>query len=108
MDFLASIPRINFQDFADKFNNNMNGEKVSDDSFLKHAVYEENSDYKKSIIIASATDAKHSNSQGIHKLEIYRDRFGNGQEMVFSQKVFTSKNFFLLEDQRTKKNVKIV
>lgn len=69
----------------------MNGEKVSD-SFLKHAVYEENSDYKKSIIITSANDAKHSNSQGIHKLEIYRDQFGNGHKMVFSQKVFVLTN----------------
>lgn len=90
MESLPSIQRINFQDFTDKFNNNVNGEKVSDDSFLKHAVYEENSDYKKSIIITSAKDAKHSNSQGVHKLEIYRDQFGNGYKMVFSQKVYPS------------------
>lgn len=88
MESWPSMQRINFQDFIDRFNNNVNGEKVSDDSFLKHAVYEENSDYKKSIIIASAADASHSNSQGIHKLEIYRDRFGNGHKMVFSQKVY--------------------
>lgn len=90
MESLPSIQRINFQEFADKFNNNVNGEKVSDDHFLKHAVYEENSDYKKSIIVTSAVDAKQLNSQGIHKLEIYRDRFGNGHKMVFSQKVHLS------------------
>lgn len=70
-------------------NNNVNGEKVSDDNFLKYSVYEENSDYKKSIIIASAVDAENLNTQNLRKLEIYRDRFGNGHKMVFSQKVQT-------------------
>ena len=87
MESLPSIQRINFQDFAEIFNSKVNGEKVSDDSFLKHAVYEENSDYKKSTIITSAVDAQHANNQGIHKLEIYHDRFGNSHQMVFSQKL---------------------
>lgn len=87
MESISSIHRVHFQDFIDKFNNNMNGEKVSDDSFLKYAVYEENSDYKKSIVIASVADAQHRNSEGIRKLEIYHDRFGIKNRMVFSQKV---------------------
>lgn len=87
METIPSIHRVDFQDFLDKLNNNMNGEKVSDDSFLKYAVYEENSDYKKSIVITSITDAQNQNIEGIRKLEIYRDRFGLGNKMVFSQKV---------------------
>lgn len=85
MENIPAIQRINFQDFTDKFNNNVNGEKVSDDSFLKH---EENSDYKKSIIITSAANSKHSNSQEVRRLDIHRDQFGNGQKMVFTQKVW--------------------
>lgn len=84
---METIHRIQFQDFIDKLNNNMNGEKVSDDSFLKYAVYEENSDYKKSIFITSVADAQNQNIENIRKLEIYRDHFGLGNKMVFSQKV---------------------
>lgn len=87
MESIPSVHGINFHKFTDKFNNNMSGEKVSDDSFSKFAVYEENSGYKKSIIITSEVDAKHQNNQGIRKLDIYRDRFGTEQKMVFSQKV---------------------
>lgn len=96
---MHSIPSINrieqqhFRDIMSKYmnnnniNNNFSGDKVSDDNFLKYSVYEENSDYKKSIMIASVADAKNLNNKSIHKLEIYRDRFGNGQKMVFTQKV---------------------
>lgn len=99
---MQSIPAINridhhhFRDFIHKYmnnnnntkisNNNVSG-KVSDDNFLKYCVYETNSDYKKSTIITSVADAKNLNNESICKLEIYRDRFGNGHKMVFSQKV---------------------
>lgn len=96
MESIPSVHRHNIHDFTDKINNNMNGEKVSDDSFLKYAVYEENSDYKKSIIITSETDKECKNSQGIRKLEIFRDRFGTEQKMVFSQKVHPIGKFTLL------------
>lgn len=99
-----SVNRIDhhhFHDFIDKYlnnkntninfnnnnNNNVSGDQVSDDNFLKYCVYEENSDYKKSIIIASVADAQNLNNESIRKLEIYRDHFGNGHKMVFSQKV---------------------
>lgn len=97
---MQSIPSINridhhhFHDFIHKYmsnntnnNNNVSGDKVSDDNFLKYCVYEENSDYKKSIIITSVADANNLNNESIRKLEIYRDRFGDGHKMVFSQKV---------------------
>lgn len=98
---MQSIPSINridqyhFRDFIHKYmnnnttnnNNNVSGGTVSDDNFLKYCIYEENSDYKKSIIIASVADANDLNNESIRKLEIYRDRFGNGHRMVFSQKV---------------------
>lgn len=90
MDPMPMIHRLNspnFHDIIDKFNNNKNGVQVSDDSFLKYSVYEENSAYKKSIIITSAADANDRNSKAIRKLEIYRDLFGTAQKMVFSQKV---------------------
>lgn len=104
---MQSIPSINridhhhFRDFINKYmnnntknivnnnnNNNVSGDKVSDDNFLKYCVYEENSDYKKSIIIASVADAQNLNNESIRRLEIYRDRFGDGSKMVFSQKVY--------------------
>lgn len=88
------IDHHHFREILNKYmnnhNNNVNGEKVSDDNFLKYSVYEENSDYKKSIIIASAVDADNLNTQNLRKLEIYRDRFSNGHKMVFSQKVHCS------------------
>lgn len=97
---MPSINRIdhhNFRDFIHKYmntntntninNNNVSGDKVSDDNFLKYCVYEENSDYKKSVIITSVADTKNLNNESIHKLEIYRDCFGHGHKMVFSQKV---------------------
>lgn len=31
MDSMPSVYRIHFQEFLDKFNNNLNGDKVSDD-----------------------------------------------------------------------------
>lgn len=103
---MQSIPSFNridhhyFRDMMNKYmnnnnsniiNNNTSGGKVSDDNFLKYSVYEENSDYKKSIIIASVSDEKNLNNESIQKLEIYRDRFGNGHKMVFSQKVHDKK-----------------
>lgn len=100
---MQSIPSINridnhhFRDFIHKYMNNNNtniinnnivsSNKVSDDNFLKYCIYEENSDYKKTIIIASVADAKDLDNESICKLEIYRDRFGRGHKMVFSQKV---------------------
>lgn len=81
------INHHNLHDFVDKLNNNVNGANVSDDHLLKCMVYEEQSAYKNSIVIASAYDEKQRNSKEIQKLEIYRDRFGIGQKMVYSQKV---------------------
>lgn len=106
MPIVHRINNHNHHDFSAQFNKNINGEKVSDDSFLKYVVYEENSAYKKSIIISSATDAQNRNSKEIRKLEIYHDRFGIGQKMVFSQKVLTcrkdTKPLCFLEIERAK------
>lgn len=94
MESTLPIHRIDhhhFREFVNQYmnnNNNVNGEKVSDDNFLKYNVYEENSEYKKTLIIASVGETDEFNKQNLRKLEIYRDRFGNGHKMVFSQKVY--------------------
>lgn len=85
------INHADIRNFVHKYvnNNGHAGDKVSDDNFLKFTVYEDNADYKKSIIVtsAAASNLNQQNCYGIQKLEIYRDRFGNGHKMVFSQKV---------------------
>lgn len=96
MQSSPSIHRIDqhhFRDLLYKYlnnnttTNNFNTDKVSDDNFLKYSVFEENSDYKKSITITSVTNEKNLNNESIRKMEIYRDRFGNAHKMVYSQKV---------------------
>lgn len=88
MPFVHHINHTNIRDFLQKHVNNIAiDNKVSDDNLLKLTVHKENSEYKNSIIVTSDLNAAQKNSHAQQKLEIYRDRFGASQRMVFSQKV---------------------
>lgn len=74
------------QNHANHINNN--SPSVSDNNnSLKFCVHEEKSDYKDSKMITCASDCDGKINHDFQKLDIYRDRLGNGHKMVFSQKV---------------------
>lgn len=109
-NIVDQIQHTELRDFVKKhvLNHKTKCDQVSDDNFLKYTVYEDNSDYKKTIFVTSAAESKLSPcgngpNHGIQKLEIYRDRFGNGHKMVFSQKVC---NFVCIHSK--KKTAKII
>lgn len=64
---------------SDNTNNNNNS--------LKICVHQEKSAYKESKMITCASDCDGIINHNFQKLDIYRDRFGNGNKLVFSQKV---------------------
>lgn len=94
METMPEVQNINhsqIRDFIQRHANHINNisPQVSDknNNSLKFCVHEEKSDYKDSKMITCASGCGGKINHDFQKLDIYRDRFGNGHKMVFAQKV---------------------